>query len=80
MVTEFISVIAERCDKQGLLISTSGFSNSAVEALTEVDRRTVNLGDRGTVVKLCRTYMRIANGLLLPSDYEGIIDSVKIDI
>lgn len=70
-VREFLSVIARDGQDGGILISTSGFSTSAVQGLTEIER--LRLGDSNTVVSLCRTYLGVSNGLMRPVDQEDMI-------
>lgn len=67
VVTDFVEVVANEKSEGGLVLSSSGFSPTAL-ALTEVERRRVRLGDDEKVLSLCRTYRKYRQGLWSPPD------------
>lgn len=73
-IKEFVSVIV-REQVGGILISTSGFTTSATEGITEIERKRLRLGDKSTIVSLCRLYTNVGRGLFQPVDYNDIIMS-----
>jgi restriction endonuclease Mrr len=79
IVQEFLSVVVRDQKQGGILISTSGFSGSAMEGITEIERRKLRLGNSDTVVSLCRTYLNVSNGLLKPMNYTDMLMSVTRD-
>jgi len=62
-VTDFIRVVARERRQGGLFLATYGYASDAVEAIAEVDRDRIRLGDVSMIVALCRTYLRAENGL-----------------
>jgi hypothetical protein len=78
-VREFLSVIVRDQQRGGILISTSGFSASAMQGITEIERKRLRLGDSDTVVSLCRTYLNVSRGLVYPVNYTDMLISVTRD-
>lgn len=75
-VREFLSVVVRDHQQGGILISTSGFSASVMEGITEIERRRLRLGDSSTVVSLCRTYINVSCGLMRPVSFTDMLISV----
>jgi len=65
-VRRFVSVVAHENHDGGLILSSSGFSLGAYEALTEFERVEVQLGDRRKIASLCHTYVKAGRGLWSP--------------
>jgi HJR/Mrr/RecB family endonuclease len=59
---KLIHVTASREASAGLLLSTSGFTKTLYEGLTEV-KAPVRIGDGSKIVSLCKTYYRIQSAL-----------------
>jgi hypothetical protein len=67
-IREFVDVVAREYPDGGLFLSTYGFTSTAFEALTEVERRLLKLGDKMKIVNLCNTYTKIGDGFWQPTD------------
>jgi HJR/Mrr/RecB family endonuclease len=65
-IKEFISVVVGDQQEGGILISTSGFTASAMQGITEIERKKLRFGTSDTIVTLCRTYLNVARGLVHP--------------
>lgn len=75
-VNEFVKVVASEQRGGGLFLATYGYTNTALEALTEVERQTFYAGDKSKVVSLCRTFVRAEAGLFTaPPDLTELITS-----
>lgn len=79
IVREFLSVVVRDQQQGGIIISTSGFSASAMEGITEIERKRLRLGNKDTVVSLCRTYLNLSSGLMRPTNLNDTIVSVTQD-
>ena len=62
-ISDFIKVVASEKRTGGLYLATYGYSSSAFEALTEVDRQVIKLGARRKIVSLCRTFVKAEAGI-----------------
>lgn len=62
-VTDFLKVIVREKRSGGLFLSTYGFSDTAFEALSQVDRQRLRFGDREKMLALCTTYLKMESGL-----------------
>lgn len=51
----------------GLLLSSTGFAESAVVGRTEIERQVVRLGGKDKIVSLCQNYMKSASGVWAPT-------------
>lgn len=51
----------------GLLLSSTGFAESAVTGRTEIERKAVRLGGKDKIVSLCQSYMKSASGIWTPT-------------
>jgi hypothetical protein len=60
---DFVGVVAHEKRSGGLFLATYGYSEDEVEVITEVERDTVFMGERPHIVSLCRSYVRLNNGL-----------------
>ncbi len=68
-----IHVTAERKATGGLLLSTSGFTNTICSGIAECERP-IRLGGSDKIIGICRTYYRIKSALWtrLPDPYETL--------
>jgi hypothetical protein len=58
----------------GLLLSSTGFANSAVKGRTEIERQAVRLGGKNKIVSLCHNYVRSISGVWMPAtDLAGML-------
>lgn len=62
-IRHLVRVCAEERRAVGVFLTSYGYLGSALEVLSEVDSMDIKLGDRATVVGLCRTYTRAESGL-----------------
>lgn len=51
----------------GLLLSSTGFADSAVRGRTEIERRVIRLGGKDKIVSLCQNYVKSASGVWAPT-------------
>jgi hypothetical protein len=65
-ISDFVKVIATEQHEGGLYLATYGFSASASEALTEIQRETIKLGVDKKVVSLCQTFVKAEAGIWSP--------------
>jgi len=78
-VSEFLKVTVNEKIDGGLFLSTYGFSSSAVESLTELQRKTLRFGEESKVVSLCDSYVKAKSGIWSPDEqlsellYEGTL-------
>lgn len=66
IVGDFVKVIARENVAGGLLLSTHGYTGTAFEHLTELERERVKFGGREKVLTLCKTYSKQQAGLWSP--------------
>lgn len=62
-LTAFVQVVAKEKRDGGLFLATYGYSETTVEAITEIDREAVYMGEKPHIVALCRSYERQRNGI-----------------
>ena len=67
-VSDFFNVIVREGREGGLFLSTSGYASNISEALTELSRQKLRLGDKSKVVMLAQTYLRANSGLWSPPE------------
>ena len=67
IVKQFLSVVARDQQDGGILLATSGFSSTAIEAVTEFEAD-FRFGNDKSIVMLCRTYLAVGQGLLAPPE------------
>lgn len=65
-ISHFLQVIVCEERSGGLLLSSSGYTRDASEALTEITRQRLRLGDKTKLVLLAQTYVRAVSGLWSP--------------
>ncbi len=63
LVKQFVHVLASEKAEHGLFLATYGYAASALEALTEIERKKVNLGREAKIVSLCQTFVRAESGI-----------------
>jgi restriction endonuclease Mrr len=64
----FVGVIVREQASGGLLLGTSGFSETVGEGIVEVAGANVRIGAANTIVSLCKRYARIGSPLWTPLD------------
>ncbi|MGC4855181.1 restriction endonuclease [Micromonospora sp. DT4] len=62
--TEFVEVVVREGTTQGLLLSTSGFRDSALSGRLAVEHHPVRLGTANKVVELCQVFLSKKSGLI----------------
>jgi restriction system protein len=67
-VREFVDVVAREARDGGVFLSTYGYTGSAFETLTEIERQHVRFGGEEKIAALCRKYTRAAAGLWSPPE------------
>lgn len=65
-VESFMDVLIKEKYDGGIFISTYGFTANAFESLTKIQRTSLKFGSESKVVSLCKTYVRINQGLWSP--------------
>lgn len=65
-VSDFIEVVARDKVAGGMFLSTHGYTSTAFEHLTQLDRERVSFGGREKVLTLCQTYSKAQAGLWSP--------------
>lgn len=79
-ISDFVKVVASEQRSGGLVISTYGYTGTAFEALTEVERQNLYAGDKSKIVALCRTFVRAEAGLFAaPADLTEVITSDTLE-
>jgi HJR/Mrr/RecB family endonuclease len=79
-INDFVRVVASEKRHGGLILATHDFTDTAFEALTEIERRRLFAGNNSKVVALCRTFVRAEAGLFTaPADLTEIITSDTLD-
>jgi hypothetical protein len=68
-VSDFVKVVAKEQHDGGLFLATGGFTDDAIEALTEVQRETIKLGVDRKVIALCQTFVKAESGIWSPPSY-----------
>ena len=77
IVKQFLSVVARDQQDGGILLATSGFSSTAIEAVTEFEAD-FRFGNDKSIVTLCRTYLAARQGLLTPSEPLKLLHNATI--
>lgn len=65
-VESFMDVLIKEKYDGGIFLSTYGFTANAFEALTKIQRKHLKFGAESKIVSLCKTYVRINQGLWSP--------------
>jgi restriction system protein len=65
-VSSFLDVIVKEKHEGGIFISTYGYTRTAFESLTKIQRKKLKFGAEPKIVSLCNTYVRINDGLWSP--------------
>lgn len=65
-VEKLLKVVVEEKKAGGLFLSTYGFTESAFEQLTTIDRQKLRIGDEDRTVTFCQTYVKAKAGLWSP--------------
>lgn len=66
LVDSFFSIVVKEKHEAGIFIATNGYTNTAFESLTKIEREKIKFGDESKIVSLCKTYLRVQNGLWSP--------------
>ncbi len=68
VVASFFEVVVRRGKRTtGLLLSSSGFTKTALRGRTEVEQQRLRLGNSTKIVSLCRSYVESKNGTWSPT-------------
>lgn len=59
IIQHFAHVVARESVEGGLLLSTSGFAETAAEGLMESEQRLLRLGNDTKIISLCKTYYKL---------------------
>lgn len=59
VLKHFAHVVAREGAEGGLVLSTSGFTDNAIEGLTESEHHLLRLGNDRKIISLCKTYYKI---------------------
>lgn len=79
-ISDFVKVVASEVRAGGLFLATYGYSGTAFETLTEIERSLLHSGDKSKIVALCRTFVRAEAGLFTaPADLTEIITSDTLE-
>jgi restriction system protein len=54
-ISDFVKVIIRENRTGGLFLATSGYTGNAAEAIAELTKQKLRLGDKTKVVTLCQT-------------------------
>jgi restriction endonuclease Mrr len=63
---DFLNVIIREGRSGGLYLSTYGYTNTAFESLSEIERRKLRFGSEEKIVGLCKTYVKLRSGIWSP--------------
>ena len=66
-VRKFVKVVATERREGGLFLSTYGYSKTAFEGLSQIDRTRVRFGTMTKIHALCQTYVKAEQGLWTPT-------------
>lgn len=67
ILERFFEVVMAKRANQGLILSTSGFSEPALSGRSEIARQLVRLGDADKIVGLCQSYVSRIHGVWTPT-------------
>jgi HJR/Mrr/RecB family endonuclease len=62
-IKDFVKIITTEKRNAGLFLSTYGYTQNAVESLTEIEKQKVRFGQETKIVSLCKTYMKRKSGI-----------------
>jgi restriction system protein len=65
-IRDFLNVIIREGRAGGLYLSTYGYTTTAFESLSEIERRTLRFGSEEKIVSLCKTYVKMRSGIWSP--------------
>ena len=65
-IKDFYKVVVREKAHGGLFLSTYGIADNALEQLTAVERRLIQIGTESKVVALCKSYVCSKKGVILP--------------
>ena len=65
-VSSFIKVVINEKVTGGLLLSPFGVCSSAIEGLTEIERKNIRFGDDSKISNICKNYVKATSGIWLP--------------
>jgi restriction system protein len=60
---DFLNVIVREGRDGGLYLSTYGYTGTAFESLSEIERRILRFGSEEKIVGLCKTYVKLRSGI-----------------
>jgi restriction system protein len=68
VIADFLKVVLRERRTGGLVLSSYGYTANAFEQLSQIERQRLRFGSSTKIVALCRTYERVASGLLSPPE------------
>lgn len=77
-ISDFLQVIIRENRKAGLYLSSSGYTSSAFETLSKIEKTKFRYGDKTSMISLLKMYERVNNGIYIPvNDLEDIIGKIS---
>ncbi|MBM3096066.1 hypothetical protein GFB56_35950 [Ensifer sp. T173] len=77
-LAKLVHVTAREQARKGILLSSSGFTSTVYEGITEAERKTVGLGAGSKIIALCHSYYRLSSPLWAPA--KSNIDLLLADL
>jgi restriction system protein len=68
VLKSFLEVVVGRGARGGLILSTSGYTSTVFKGITEIERRTVRLGDQTKIVALIQTYYKLGTEIWIKEE------------
>jgi restriction system protein len=69
VLKNFLEVVVGRGVRGGLILSTSGYTSTVFKGITEIERRTVRLGDQTKIVALVQTYHKLGTEIWIKAEH-----------
>lgn len=63
MVKDFLKIITKEKRNAGLFLSTYGYTENAIESITEIERQKIRFGQEDKIISLCKTYIKKKSGI-----------------
>jgi restriction system protein len=69
ILKSFLEVVVNRGARSGLMLSTSGYTSTVFKGITEIERRTVRLGEQKKIVALIQTYYKLGTEIWIKEEH-----------
>jgi restriction system protein len=69
VLKNFLEVVVGRGARGGLILSTSGYTSTVFKGITEIERRTVRIGDQTKIVALIQTYHKLGTEIWIKEEH-----------